>query len=299
MSPVNGDGSSRPLADKDWSVLRMLEWATAYFESKGIPSPRLSIEWLLGEVLSLKRLDLYLQHDRPLTSAELDTLRGWVLRRGRHEPLQYITGSTDFYNCTIEVSPAVLIPRQETEQLVDRILKNQHETKLRILDVGTGSGCIAIAIKKARPEWHVTGLDISEAALEVARMNAAANGVDIEWTIGDMSDLTTTVGDQIFDIVISNPPYILPDEADGLDTEVQQYEPAVALFHEDPLKLYSALVAFCERMDKPAKLFCEIHADFAVKLKTALEGSRRTVVVDIDYGGKDRFLSVIFDTAEP
>src|SRR5690606_6466742 len=141
--------------DNDWTVLRMLEWATAYFESKGIPSPRLSIEWLLGEVLSLKRLDLYLQHDRTLTTSELDTLRGWVLRRGKHEPLQYITGSTDFYNCTINVTPAVLIPRQETEQLVDKILQGHSETHQRVLDVGTGSGCIAIAIKKARPDWHV------------------------------------------------------------------------------------------------------------------------------------------------
>src|SRR6056297_348266 len=116
-----------------WTVLSMLEWATDFFEEKDINSPRFSIEWLLAHVLDVKRLDLYLMYDRPLSSEELDTLRPLVKRRSQHEPLQYITGETDFHNVKIKVKPGVLIPRQETEQLVDLILKeNKTRSELTV-----------------------------------------------------------------------------------------------------------------------------------------------------------------------
>lgn len=149
---------------KEWTVLSMLEWATDYFEQKDIPDPRHSIEWLLAETLGIKRLDLYLKYDRPLSPDELDQLRPMVKRRAEHEPLQYIIGYTDFMNARISVDKSVLIPRIETEQLVEIILDQQSGTEnknLSVLDIGTGSGCIPIALKMECPDWKLSGIDIS------------------------------------------------------------------------------------------------------------------------------------------
>jgi release factor glutamine methyltransferase len=157
------------LTSTDWTVLRMLEWATGYFEQKRVPSPRLSIEWLLAHVLGVKRLELYLQFDRPLTAAELEWLRELVRRRARHEPLQYITGSTAFYHAEIMVTPAVLIPRPETEELVEMILNDHPSGKRSLVDLGTGSGCIPIACKMERPDWEVSGVELFDEALKSTR----------------------------------------------------------------------------------------------------------------------------------
>lgn len=174
-----------------WTVLTMLEWGTDYFSGKGITQPRLSIEWLLSHVLACKRLDLYLAFDRPLSQAELDELRALVRRRAQHEPLQYITGHTDFFNCRIDVNPSVLIPRPETEQLVEMVLDwGAERPRCRVLDVGTGSGCIAIALKKAKPDWDVTGIDISPEALKTAAGNAVINEADVRFAHGDLFDHT-------------------------------------------------------------------------------------------------------------
>ena len=130
----------------------MLEWATGYFRQKEVESPRLSIEWLLAHILDIKRLDLYLSYNRPLSPDELERLRPLVKRRAEHEPLQYITGSTEFLHTRIEVNNSVLIPRPETEQLTENILSaHPNEPPLKVLDVGTGSGCIAIALAFSRP----------------------------------------------------------------------------------------------------------------------------------------------------
>lgn len=219
----------------------MIRWATDYFARRGVPSPRLSIEWLLAERLGVKRLMLYVMHDRPLTAAELDTLRDWVRRRAKHEPLQYITGRTDFMRAVIEVTPAVLIPRPETEELVERILEaHPAGTARRVIDLGTGSGCIAIALKMARPDWEVAGADVSDEALDVARRNAAANGVDIRWIRADFfRDEELPAGP--FDLVVSNPPYIRPEEKEDMEKQVKDFEPAFALFHPDPSAVYSRL----------------------------------------------------------
>src|SRR5690554_505403 len=169
-----------------WTVLSMLEWATAYFEKNAIKSPRMSIEWLLAHILSIKRLDLYLNYDRPLTDAELAQLRPLVKRRAMHEPLQYIVGETDFHHAKIKVEPGVLIPRQETEQLVEIILENHKEDFFRVIDLGTGSGCIPIALKMERSGWELNGTDISEKALSIAKKNAALNSVDVNFFMDDI-----------------------------------------------------------------------------------------------------------------
>lgn len=270
----------------------MIRWATVYFEERGVPSPRLSIEWLLAELLGVKRLMLYVMHDRPLGGAELVTLRDWVKRRARHEPLQHITGRTDFMHAVIHVNRDVLIPRPETEELVEHILQEQPAgSRRRVIDLGTGSGCIAIALKMARPEWDVAGVDVSEGALDVARRNALANGVSIDWIRADFSQ-EDSLPDGPYDLVVSNPPYIRPSERHDLDRQVADYEPALALFHEDPPALYSRLAVWSARHLTPEGTFwAELNE--AIDPTEALDplagiGFR----IMTDSAGKNRFLKV-------
>jgi len=291
-NPVSTDGGRRQ--DQNWTVLSMLEWATAYFEEKGVTNPRLSIEWLLSDLLGVKRLDLYLQFDRPLTTDQLAKLREWVLKRGKKEPLQYITGSTDFYRCKIAVDKRVLIPRPETEELVELILTENQGNTLTLVDFGTGSGCIAIAVKKARPSWNVVGVDIDGEALDLARKNALTNEVEIEWVEGDMLSASMLFEGRNIDIVVSNPPYILPSESESLESEVRDFEPSVALFHDDPVRLYQSLTMFAESQAPPAVVYCEIHYGFGNILLDALQRPGWEVSISKDYNGKDRFLKATF-----
>ena len=240
-----------------WTVLTMLEWATTYFSEKNVPDPRLSIEWILADALGIKRLDIYLQYDRPLSSAELDKIRPLVKRRATHEPLQYITGTTDFMGVTINVTPDVLIPRIETEQLTDLLLehtKNQKEKPLRLLDIGTGSGCIPVAVKQKRPEWYCAGADISEKALKIARENARLNDVDVHFFRGDIRNLPD-IRFEDWDLIISNPPYITEAEKKNMHPQVLEHEPSQALFHDDPVKLYRKIIKFAAEQN--ARLFLE------------------------------------------
>lgn len=269
----------------------MLEWATDYFEEKRVHNPRLSIEWLLSHVLDINRLDLYLKFDRPLSSSELDRLRPLVKRRGMHEPLQHLTGSTDFLDCTIHVSKDVLIPRPETEQLVELIL-NQHSDSesLNLLDIGSGSGCIPIAIKKSRPSWSCTGVDISPEALKISSKNAEFNDVNVNFLKADINDLNDPEGisTQNWDIIVSNPPYITHPEKSEMDPQVVNFEPELALFHNDPLTLYRKICEFAAHSD--AKLFLECNDKFADEIKD-LAGSfyHRSELLK-DYDGNDRFV---------
>lgn len=244
--------------DKVWTVLSMLNWATAYFEKANVTSPRLSIEWLLAEILEEKRLNLYLQYDRPLSQNELDKLRPLVKRRFSHEPLQYIIGFTEFMDCKIEVNPDVLIPRIETEQLVEIVLDKLPETKgqnLHLLDIGTGSGCIPIAIKKKREGLICFGTDISELALQLAKLNAEKNDTDVDFFKGDIFD-HSSLNIKNWDIIISNPPYITPEEKTELEKQVIEYEPGLALFHEDPLSVYRSIIKFASKNNSLLFLEC-------------------------------------------
>ena len=278
-------------SEKVWTVLSMLEWATDFFEEKSVQNPRLSIEWLLADVLNINRLDLYLKFDRPLSATELDQLRPLVKRRSLHEPLQHLTGSTDFLNCTIRVDKNVLIPRTETEQLVELVL-NQHSNsdKLKVLDIGTGSGCIPIAIKKVRPNWNCVGVDISPNALKLSSHNAEENEVEVNFLEADLNKLLENkkIMPHDWDIIISNPPYITPTEKNELDPQVLNFEPNLALFHEDPLSLYRKICEFASVCD--AKLFLECNDKFATRIKeTALSFYHDAELLQ-DYDEKDRFV---------
>ena len=295
-SGAANSGSRRSGTGKiaDWTVAGMLSWGTDFFRSRKVPSPRLSIEWLLSDVLSLKRLDLYLQYDRPLSSEEKDRLRPLILRRANHEPLQYITGYTDFHRITLRVTPDVLIPRPETEQLVERILEDHgSQEPLRFLDAGTGSGCIALAVKKARPAWDVTAIDISQEALAVARENAASLGLDISFQPCGFETFRTK---DKMGIIASNPPYVHPEDAVSMQREVLEYEPREALFVEDAETLYKGLLAMCrDNLDTNGAFYFEINESDGAHVQKLCNDKPFTARLLRDYSGKDRFISGRFE----
>ncbi len=277
---------------EEWTVLSMLEWATDFFKEKGIPDPRHSIEWLLAETLDIKRLDLYLKFDRPLSSDELDRLRPMVKRRAQHEPLQYIVGFTDFMNARIQVNEEVLIPRLETEQLVE-IIVDAHapEEPLSVLDIGTGSGCIPIALKMECPQWAVRGIDISEGALEVARSNADDNEVNITFDHGDILSPDSIDVDTPLDIIVSNPPYVKPDEKDLLEPQVKEYEPAEALFFDDLETMYGSIIKFAgQHLSQQGVLYLELHEKYSDEILDLFDRNSWSAQVQKDYDKKPRFI---------
>ncbi len=283
-----------PNTRKEWTVLSMLKWGTSYFDKKGVKSSRLSIEWLLAYVLKIKRLDLYLKYDRPLSSEELDALRPLVQRRAVHEPLQYITGEAEFYNSTLKVNSSVLIPRQETEQLVRFICEDNYEkTNLSVLDIGTGSGCIPIALKKEFDSWNIGGIDVSEKALLLAKENADYNNVDVDFTCHDLFDSETKIPGSGFDIIISNPPYILEKEEVGLDKEVKNFEPHLALFCESTVKMFGAIEKICSKnLNKKGRVYLEIHENHSDEITQLFRSLTWKVKIIKDLDEKDRFLVI-------
>ena len=212
------------------TVRELLGPAREYLEGKGVPSPRLDAEYLLAHVLAVKRLDLYLDHDRPLEPAEVDRLRELVRRRGKREPLAYVLGSWSFYGLELHCDERALVPRPETEVLVERCLALlDGKEQPVIVDVGTGTGAIALALAARVPGAVVTATDLSPGALALAAENAAANGLDgrVEFAEGDLLE---PVAGRRFDLVASNPPYVA--QGQEVDPEVAEYEPALAVYAE-------------------------------------------------------------------
>lgn len=275
-----------------WTVLSMLKWATTYFKEKGIRNPRYSIEWLLAFVLDKKRLDLYLVYDRPITKKELSQLKPLVQRRAVHEPLQYITGETDFFGTKITVKPGVLIPRMETEQLMEIVLdKTTALESPNVLDIGTGSGCIPIALKNARPLWNLFATDISEEALSIAQQNATLNGTDITFAKDDIYSPSFPSEKILFDVIISNPPYILKDEHETLDKEVREFEPELALFCDSTKNMYGAIQKFSTSfLNKNGLLFLELHENHADEVAKLFTQTGWSTTIQKDYDKRDRFL---------
>jgi release factor glutamine methyltransferase len=215
---------------KRWTVVEMIRWTAEYLGGKGFHNARLNAELLLAGMLGLKRLDLYLQHDRPLSPEELAEYRDRLRRRARREPLQYIDGTAAFRDLVLKVDRRVLIPRSETERLVQEVLDwAAGREALSAVDVGTGSGAIALALATEGPFARVVATDVSDAALAQARENHqfAAADAPVSFLAGDLLD---PVRGERFDAVVSNPPYIGDEEAPSLDAEVREWEPAGALF---------------------------------------------------------------------
>jgi release factor glutamine methyltransferase len=218
-------------AEEVWTVLRLMRWSGEYLEGKGVERGRLDAEHLLAHALGVPRLQLYLDYDRPLEKTELDLFRPLLRRRAEREPLQYILGRAAFRELDLKVDTRVLIPRPETEVLVDEVLAAvEGREGLTALDLGTGSGAIALSLLEEGPFPRVVAVDVSASALEVARENAEANGLEdrIELRLGSLFEAVQD--GETFDVVVSNPPYIAEGEADSLEPEVGVWEPSGALF---------------------------------------------------------------------
>lgn len=211
---------------ESWTVLKILRWTADYFRGKGIESARLDAELLLSATLAMDRVTLYVNFERPLNAGELSRYREKVQRRASREPIQYILAETEFWSLPFHVNPAVLIPRADTEVLVEEALTRMDRGG-SVLDIGTGSGTIAIALAHERPEIRVTAIDCSEAALDVARGNARRNGVAdrVSCLPGDLNSLPPGP----FDLIVSNPPYIPSRDWEQLMPEVRDHEPRLAL----------------------------------------------------------------------
>jgi release factor glutamine methyltransferase len=225
-----------------WPIRRLLQWTQQFLRDKGIESARLEAEILLGHALGCKRIDLYVRSEELTAEEQRAAFRLLIKKRVEGCPVAYLVGRREFYQLTFDVNPAVLIPRPETEHLVMeclRLIKGKEAP--RVLDVGTGSGCIALSIAHQYKTADVTGVDISLEALEVARRNAAKHGLErVRLLAGDLFE---PVGREKFDAIVSNPPYIAAGEFAGLAKEVRDFEPKLALDGgPDGLAIYRRLI---------------------------------------------------------
>lgn len=254
------------MSSRTWTIRDVLDWATQDFVARGIESPRLDAELLVAKALGTDRVGLYLDLNRPLIDEERASIRPLVARRREREPVAYILGHRDFYGRRFEVSSDVLIPRPDTETLVEHALECiPEDAGCRVLDVGTGSGAIAVTIAAERPLATLTATDTSEAALRVAATNAERLGVADQIRF-ERVDLLSGV--EQYDVVISNPPYITLSEMKSLQVEVREYEPAAALeAGEDGLDVIKALLSATEPVtSQGAHLLIEVGAGQAASV---------------------------------
>lgn len=229
-------------SQKIWRVIDILKWGEQYFQENRFENPRREIEFLVQEILNCKRVDLYLRFEEPLTKTNLATLRNWIQRRKNREPIQYITGKAGFYDIVLNVTPDVLIPRPESEVLVSSVLEIvPSDSDISILDIGTGSGCLALALAKALPKSKIVGIDNSAKAVELAKLNAKT--LNIENAEIYLLDILKEESEDKFDIIVSNPPYIPESEINNLMKDVKNFEPHSALTDfNDGLTFYRKFV---------------------------------------------------------
>lgn len=272
-------------------------WSADYLADKGVESARLDAEHLLSHVVGVSRLQLYLDYDRPLSQLELDGFRPLLRRRAKREPLQYIIGRQPFRELDLEVSPSVLIPRPETEALVEEVLEwvaDKGRTDLTALDVGTGSGAIALSLAFEGTFASVLATDVDEGALSVAQRNRESAGLEgcVEFRRGDLFD--PVLEGERFDVVISNPPYVAESESATLEPEVAEWEPRAALFGgPDGLSVLGRLVAGAGRaMRLGGLLALEVGSGQAGAVVRMLEEADEYEGVRVrrDYSGKERFV---------
>jgi release factor glutamine methyltransferase len=297
-----GDGSpGAPQAgspNDSWTVLRLILWSADYLKEKGVDSGRLDAEHLLAHVVGVGRLQLYLDFERPLTASELDGFRPLLKRRAAREPLQYIIGRQPFRELDLEVEPGVLIPRPETEVLVGEVLAwlaaRERTSDVSALDIGAGTGAICLSLAHEGPLTHVIAIEIEEAALEVARRNrdSAKLSSSVELRRGSLFE--PLHDGEVFDVIVSNPPYVPEVDAASLEPEVRDWEPRDALFAgEDGLDVLRRIATGARPHLKAGGLLAlEVGAGqpAAVAAMLADTGEYEEIRVLRDYAGKERFV---------
>lgn len=286
----------RPDLPAVWTVRDIVQWGKEYFASKQIDEARLTIELMVCSVLSIRRIELYTDHDRPLSKEELALLRQMVQRRIKHEPLQYILGTADFFGLAFEVNPSVLIPRPETEILVDRLLREirTDSGSKRCLDIGTGSGIIPVTVSVNAPGTQWTCMDVSEPALTCAHANAVRHGVADRLVFVHGDFLETLPAGGPWDIVTMNPPYIGLEEMSELEPEVREFEPRQALTDTaDGLTFYRRLAQLIGDVLTPSgRAYLEIGHGQAHEVRRIFEPVSSSIEVHQDLGRIPRVFTV-------
>ena len=275
------------------TVLEIIKKTTEFFAAKRIEPPRLNAELLIGHALGLKRMELYLQFERPLVEAELEKIRPLVRRRGQHEPLQYITGEMEFHGLKLKVDRRALIPRPETEMLVAIVITECKTPPTRVLDLGTGSGAIALALAKEFPSANVTAVDVGEDALALARENAASTALAERVTFLKSNWFTALAADARFELIIANPPYLSAEETAQTAPEVRSHEPLSALTAADGgLADLRAIIAGAPQFLSPDGLLALETgiAQHAELLRLANAAGFAHVESRRDLTGRDRFV---------
>ncbi len=275
------------------TVLEIIKRTTGFFDQRGVESARLNAELLIGHALGLKRMQLYLQFERPLTESELEKIRPLVKRRGNREPLQYIMGETDFFGLKLKVDRRALIPRPETERLVELVGQQMTTPPASILDLGTGSGAIALALARTWPESVVTAVDQSEEALALARENAVAGGLEARVNFLRSDWFAAVPAGAMFQLIVANPPYLSDEETAATPPEVKDFEPRAALSAgpDGAADLKRIIQESRPRLSPGGLLACETgiaqHADLAA-LASAQGYARVESLRDLT--GRDRYL---------
>jgi release factor glutamine methyltransferase len=282
------------LSTHAWTILKTLQWTADYFKRHGIENGRSTAEVLLAYCLQCERIELYLRYDQPLQPDELARFKALIQRRGKREPDAYIIGHREFWSLPFKVSPAVLIPRPETECLVEAALGRYTGTDaIQVLELGTGSGAISVALARERPHWHILASDISIEALDVARQNARRLlGADrIEFFNGSWFEPFEEQRGA-FDLIISNPPYVPACDLRGLDPEIRLFEPFAALDggEEGLTSLRHIILAAPDYLKPSGWLILEMGYDQgeAVEGLGRERGAYQHIEVIKDYSGLDR-----------
>ena len=281
---------------KTWTVLDLVEWTENYFRESGITTPRLDAEVLLGFVLQKSRLQLYLSFEMPVFPDHLSVFRQLVQRRKEHTPVSYLTNHREFMSIDFYVDSRVLIPRPETEILVEYVLdRTSTHGPISLVDIGTGSGAIAVSLAFNRPEWYIVATDISIDALAVAETNATRHQTQIEFRSGDMLSTLESVDDK-FDWIVSNPPYISSQDYKILPPDVRNFEPKLALASPpDGLQLIRILIESAPNYLKPnGRLAIEIGKGQRLDVEDFVHRSKKYQKIDFipDLSGVARILVV-------
>ncbi|MBF0159927.1 MAG: peptide chain release factor N(5)-glutamine methyltransferase [Magnetococcales bacterium] len=281
-----------------WTIRRLLRWSSQWLSNKGVESPRLDSELLLADALQVERIRLFLDPDRPLVAAELQAFKERIKRRAAREPVAYILGKREFWSLTFQVGAGVLIPRPETETLIEAVLAHfpDRSAPWRLLDLGTGSGALLLTLLHEWPHALGVGIDIADTALACCRSNAIQFGLIERATLlaGDLyQPLQSLTPRPCFDLIVANPPYVCPESWPTLQPEIRLWEPALALLASDKgLAFYHRIFSAAQQWSTPAGLVAvEIGSDQGdAVVNIARQNDYHSVTLLQDYSHQPRIV---------